>query len=255
MSSKIEMCKTCNGTGIEYDGAGHTCTACNGIATPVVDRQPPECKCSAGMAVVPWLHAKHRPVSCYTAPPELAELQATIAQQAAEIERLTKIAYAAHGAFRMETLAERDLLKAEIERLKGGQGEPTIEHVASLVQGKIVSVDVSTDDHDAGNRLFCEIVEVMPDGDSYILLAVDPEPNFEQPAPVSAVNLRNFANSMIDIALEGGNADGAQIQELAVEHGLLKPEQRTERCGDTCSCAEYADFPVECFRKVKELNQ
>lgn len=24
-------CKTCNGTGIEYDGAGHICTACNGV--------------------------------------------------------------------------------------------------------------------------------------------------------------------------------------------------------------------------------
>lgn len=77
----------------------------------------------------------------------------------------------------------------------------------------------------------------------------------EQPAPVASENLRNFANSMIDIALEGCDADGAQIQELAVEHGLLKPEQRTERCGDTCSCAEYADFPVECFRKVDELNK
>lgn len=76
-----------------------------------------------------------------------------------------------------------------------------------------------------------------------------------QPAPVVVVNLRDFANAMIDIALEGGNADGIQIQELAVEHGLLKPEQRTERCSDTCSCAEYADFPVECLRKVKELNQ
>ncbi len=77
----------------------------------------------------------------------------------------------------------------------------------------------------------------------------------EQPAPVAVVNLRNFANAMIDIALEGCDADGAQIQELAVEHGLLKPEQRTERCSDACSCAEYADFPVECFRKVDELNQ
>ncbi|WLG49170.1 hypothetical protein [Pseudomonas sp. FP1742] len=77
----------------------------------------------------------------------------------------------------------------------------------------------------------------------------------EQPAPVAVVSLRNFANALIDIALEGCDADGAQIQELAVEHGLLKPEQRTERCGDACSCAEYADFPVECFRKVDELNQ
>lgn len=36
----------------------------------------------------------------------------------AENERMTKIAYAAHGAFRMETLAERDQLKTENEALK-----------------------------------------------------------------------------------------------------------------------------------------
>lgn len=70
-----------------------------------------------------------------------------------------------------------------------------------------------------------------------------------------AIGMRDFANAMIDIALEGGNADGAHIQALAVEHGLLKPEQRTERCGESCSCAAFADWPVECFRKVKELNQ
>lgn len=75
------------------------------------------------------------------------------------------------------------------------------------------------------------------------------------PAPVASENLCNFANAMIDIALEGADADGGHIQELAVKHGLLMPEQRTERCGDSCQCAEYADFPVECFRKVKELNQ
>ena len=75
------------------------------------------------------------------------------------------------------------------------------------------------------------------------------------PAPVAVTGMRDFANSMIDIALEGGDADGAHIQELAVKHGLLKPDQRSERCGESCSCAEYADFPVECFRKVKELNQ
>ncbi len=77
----------------------------------------------------------------------------------------------------------------------------------------------------------------------------------DPPAPVSVMSLRDFANAMIDIGLEGSDADGAHIQELAVKHGLLKPEQRTERCGDSCRCAEYADFPVECFRKVKELNQ
>lgn len=30
------ICATCNGTGIEYDGAGHTCTACNGEPVPPV---------------------------------------------------------------------------------------------------------------------------------------------------------------------------------------------------------------------------
>ena len=40
MSSKIEVCKTFNGTGIEHDGAGHTCTTCNGSAAPAVERQP-----------------------------------------------------------------------------------------------------------------------------------------------------------------------------------------------------------------------
>lgn len=37
-----------------------------------------------------------------------------------EIDRMTKIAYAAHGAFRMEILAERDQLKAENEALRDG---------------------------------------------------------------------------------------------------------------------------------------
>ena len=61
------------------------------------------------------------------APPELAELQATIAQQAAEIERLRQL------PTRNALIKERERLKDEIERLKGGQGEPfgwfTDDHV------------------------------------------------------------------------------------------------------------------------------
>lgn len=34
------VCKTCLGSGIEYDGAGHTCMACNGLGgSPAVERQ------------------------------------------------------------------------------------------------------------------------------------------------------------------------------------------------------------------------
>jgi hypothetical protein len=235
MNSKIEVCKTCNGTGIEYDGAGHACTACNGVAAPVAERQQHECKCSAGMAVVPWLHAKHCPVSCYTATPELAELQALNADAPAVNKTLNQQVDALQTTIaQLESKINRAInldfeRRAEIERLKGGQGEP---------------VAYMRNEGTPNNLVKCTFM--CPGA-----FGVYRQP----PAPVSEVSLRNFANSMIDIALEGGNADGAQIQELAVEHGLLKPEQRTERCGDTCSCAEYSDFPVECFRKVKELNQ
>jgi hypothetical protein len=120
MNDEVEVCKTCNGTGIEYDGAGHTCTACNGIAAPVVERQP--------VAWIDPISLKHSDnekqwvriagslaenrvngytLALYTAPPELAELQAPT--NGALIKDLT------------EVIAQQ---AAEIERLKGGQGEP-----------------------------------------------------------------------------------------------------------------------------------
>ena len=66
----------------------------------------------------------------YTAPPELAELQATIDDQATEIVRLRAVnadlLLGGEIVDKMceEVMDERDQLKAEIERLKGGQGEP-----------------------------------------------------------------------------------------------------------------------------------
>lgn len=66
-------------------------------------------------------------------------------------------------------------------------------------------------------------------------------------------NLRGFANSMIGICFEGGNADGAQIQEYGVNHGLLKPETRSDRCEGVCACVEYG-FPTECFRRTPALT-
>lgn len=54
--------------------------------------------------------------------------------------------------------------------------------------------------------------------------------------------LADFANSVIQTAFEGGSLDGGEIQELAVEHGLLiettfDPKKHTDLEG----CAEKGD--------------
>lgn len=74
----------------------------------------------------------------------------------------------------------------------------------------------------------------------------------EQPDAVSVPGVHEFAVEILRGALEGGNFDGGDIQEMGVRHGLLFPEHRTERCGEHCECAEYG-FPVECFRIARAL--
>ena len=50
----------------------------------------------------------------------IVQLKAENERLEVEVKRMTSIAYAAHGAFRMETMAERDQLRAEIAGLKTG---------------------------------------------------------------------------------------------------------------------------------------
>jgi len=75
--------------------------------------------------------------------------------------------------------------------------------------------------------------------------------------------LRAFVRALFDEAdwPEGGDIDGFAFQELAVEHGLLIPETRTEPCCDeeSCHCAQYHGAEemkegVTCYRKVAWLN-
>lgn len=93
--------------------------------------------------------------------------------------------------------------------------EPTdnqilIEHLASKIIGKTVSLDISTGDHDAGNRLFCTVAEVMREGDSFTILAVDPEPNYMHEVNAHPVaRVVDFGNK------EGWVAQGITLQWCA----------------------------------------
>lgn len=63
-----------------------------------------------------------------------------------------------------------------------------------------------------------------------------------------------FANAMIDIAFEGGDADGGQIQEAAEKHGLLVKHERQSRCREEfCNCAIYG-FPIDCYVRSEQLR-
>ena len=69
--------------------------------------------------------------------------------------------------------------------------------------------------------------------------------------------LRAFARDVMEV-WPMGDLDGGSLQEIATKHGLLTPEVRNERCGESCGCAEYAtadEFAsgVECYRKAAFL--
>jgi len=64
-------------------------------------------------------------------------------------------------------------------------------------------------------------------------------------------SFKSFTDAMLDISWQGGDADGATIQELALKHGLLKEVVETGPCNDErCICAEVTDFPTTCNRKT-----
>lgn len=85
----------------------------------------------------------------------------------------------------------------------------------------------------------------------------------QDPAPSASAGdgltaLRAFAQDAM-ATWPMGDLDGETLQDLAVKHGLLKPEMRHEPCGEGCNCAEYVtqrefDDGVECFRKTALLK-
>jgi hypothetical protein len=184
MKSEIEVCKTCNDTGIEYDGAGHTCTTCNGIAAPVVEYQPE----GKRERFEKWVMATKHPVfgfldgrslargddrtsyadeyvqglwvayKKFTAPPELAELQATIAQLQAQLQPRTvrdviSFAYIEKMSVRQisdlltsqhdEITMLRNVVKEVAEQFDGGPDHPWIPGFnAKKIYNKVMMASV-----------------------------------------------------------------------------------------------------------------
>lgn len=64
------------------------------------------------------------------------------------------------------------------------------------------------------------------------------------------IQWRNFINDVINVSFEGADLTGADIQELAVTHGLLKPQQMKAPCAPHCICNEVGEFPTLCYRKT-----
>ena len=68
---------------------------------------------------------------------------------------------------------------------------------------------------------------------------------------MKARDFEKFADEMLQIAFQGGYADGADIQDLAEKCGLLEEVTRTSACSETgCVCAELGDFPQQCYSKT-----
>ena len=70
--------------------------------------------------------------------------------------------------------------------------------------------------------------------------------------------LRRFAREIMDAWPDGG-IEGADLQAIAVKHGLLVPETLHEPCGESCSCAGLVDADdwdegVTCYRRTALLN-
>lgn len=65
--------------------------------------------------------------------------------------------------------------------------------------------------------------------------------------------LRGFAQRVME-SWPHGDVDGGDLQEAAYAAGLLAPITATEPCGESCSCAEWGEWPIECYRKTDLLK-
>ena len=70
-----------------------------------------------------------------------------------------------------------------------------------------------------------------------------------RPTDAQVQALAEFARwAIAEGAWNGGDVDGGEIQEKAADLGIIHQIEVTEPCGDECTCAEWDDFPHQCYR-------
>ncbi len=66
--------------------------------------------------------------------------------------------------------------------------------------------------------------------------------------------LRAFAQAIME-SWPQGDVDGADLQDAAIEHGLLTPVNVAAPCNDeSCMCAEVGNLPGICYRRTSLLT-
>jgi hypothetical protein len=159
---------------------------------------------------------------------ELAELQATVARLTAELTEVKRQKHAADVA--LEAWPHiRDQLKAEIERLKGGQGEPVMKLEAERLYGGAGEYAVS----------FVKagwLDECRKTGGEFLLYA-------SQPAPVS-VAIDERAAFEADVLSQCPGADVERIGDGRKFYRNLHVQE------------QFVGWMARaCLDKLKELNQ
>jgi hypothetical protein len=104
--------------------------------------------------------------------------------------------------------------------------------------------------------VFGPLQENPPDGDGPALLALAAEVRRLDGllGPDAIENIKRLRAFAIDVMEPWPHAgiDGGELQDIAVKHGLLIQETRTESCGENCACEEYG-FPADCHRRIDWL--
>lgn len=237
------------------------------LAAPVGERQPNQCDgCNAGIPVV---NGNHRmgleggypdlmgcTAKLYESPPELAELKATIERLTAELKDF-QCGASVEAQAGDEARAEVAALNAEIERLKGGQGETRalLERCLNALDSRVAaSKSVRTLRMEL--RKFIQSVphehewDINKEGTATICHCGARSSDF--PAePRATVTVSPVARSLLATIEQLQATIDQQTYALSKTEDLLNDMLRD----DDMKAHWFRDRINACLDKVKELNQ